>query len=225
MKTAVVMYREFNGVKIKQDSKNGFLCLNDLHKAYINSNPIVDKPVYEYLRTKQTKEFSEAIRESILENKIVNQVKSTELVIPLLEPMAVVKTRRGKYGGTWVHPYIFLDYAMWLSPKFKVWAMSIIEDKLIELRNEAGNRFKEMSQALKVSGATSPREYIRECNMINTIVFGQKGKEQRNNATPSQLDLLNKLQKYNAHLIDQAMSFSTRKKECENFISFYNFIK
>lgn len=225
MKTAVVVSRQFNGVSIRQDSKTGFLNLNDLHDAYIKTQPGNDKPVYEYLRTKQTQEFVEAIRESILENQKQNPVKSTELLLPLVEPIPVIQTRRGKYGGSWAHPYVFLDFAMWLNPKFKVWAMSVIEDKLIELRNEAGDRFIDMAKALKSIGAVSPREYIQECNMINILVFGSTKSGQRNEATKEQLALLNKLQKYNAHLITQNISFTLRSKECANFLKFYDFIK
>jgi hypothetical protein len=102
--------------------------------------------------------------------------------------------------------------------------MSIIEDKLIEFRNEAGDKFREMTAALKLSGAVSPREYIREAKMINNLVFNTPI-GQRNNATEDQLALLNRLQKYNAHLIGQGMSFVLREKECSNFLKFYNFIK
>lgn len=225
MKTAVVVYRKFNGVDVRQDSKTGFLNINDLHDVYLTTKPPTDKPVYEYLRTKQTQEFAEAIRESILENEMQNTVKSTELTLPILEPIQVICTKRGKNGGTWVHPYLFLDFAMWLNPKFKVWAMSVIEDKLIELRNEAGDKFLEMTAALKASGAVSPREYVRECSMINLLVFGNPKSQQRNTASKEQLELLNKLQKYNAHLINKGISFHLRQKECENFIKFYNFIK
>lgn len=226
MKTSVVMQRPFNGMSIRQNSKSGFLNLNDLMDCYLKENPDnPEKRLDNYMRLNQTNEFAEAIRESLLEAKKQNTSNSREFVLPLTEPLKVIETKRGKYGGTWAHPYLFLDFAMWLSPRFKLWAMGIIEDKLIELRNEAGDKFKEMATALKLAGAVSPREYMRECNMINMLVFGGATKEQRNSADQKQLDLLNKIQKYNAHLINQGMSFHARSKECENFIGFYNFIK
>lgn len=225
MKTSVVMQRNFLGFPIRQDSKTGFFNLNDLYNAYTQSMPKVQKQIYEYLRTKQTQEFAETIRESILDNQSINTDKSTELVLPLVDSISVITTRRGKNGGTWAHPYLFLDFAMWLSPKFKLWAMQVIEDKLIELRNEAGDKFKEMGAALKASGEVTPREYIRECNMLNKIVFGTTVKGQRNIASKEQLDLLNKLQKYNAHLIKKGNSYSLREKECVNFVKFYEFIR
>lgn len=225
MKTAVVVHREFRGVPIRQDSKNGFLCVNDLYQAYISTNPETKKQLAEFFRTNQTKEFAEVIRESMIVQQNENMDKSTYLGLPLLEPLEVIRTRRGKYGGTWVHPYIFLDFAMWLSPVFKMWAMGVIEDKLIEIRNEAGDRHNEMAASLKKIGAVSPREYAMECVMLNTVVFGSHKKEIRNHATQDQLDLLNKLQKFNAHLISTGMSHSAREKECKQFAKIYNFVK
>lgn len=224
MKTAVIMQRDFNGRKIRQHSKTGFLNLNDLHDAFIENNPKSTKKVENYTRLRQTQEFAEVLRESLLDAKNQNTHKNGEFVLPLIKPITVIETKRGKNGGTWVHPYLFLDFAMWLSPHFKLWAISIIEDKLIELRNEAGDKFKEMNKALKASGACSPREFANEAVMINKLVFDATG-GRRNEATQDELELLNRLQKYNAHLIDQGVNFSLRSKECQNFVKFYEFIK
>lgn len=225
MKTSVVMRRKFNGMDIRQNSKTSFLNLNDLLNVYLVENPFSWKGIQKYMDLSQTKEFAEVIRESQLEASNQNTPKSGELVVPLVEPLQVIETKRGKNGGTWVHPYLFLDFAMWLNPRFKLWAMSIIEDKLIQLRNEAGDRFKEMQQALKISGAVSPRDFAKEAAMINRIVFNGATKEQRDKANESQLDLLNKLQKFNGHLIGKGVSFYLREKECQNFVKFYQFIK
>lgn len=225
MKTKVIMQRPFNGKVIRQDSKTNFLNLNDLLECHLAEVPDSPKRIDKYMALDQTVEFAETIREAQLEAANQNTPKTGELVLPLIEPVTVVETKRGKYGGTWVHPYLFLDFAMWLSPRFKLWAMTIIEDKLIELRNEAGDRFKDMGAALKRADAVSPRDYMREANLMNRLVFGSATSGQRNSANISQLNLLNKLQKYNAHLIDRGMSYALRQKECENFIKFYEFIK
>lgn len=224
MKTAVIMQRQFNGKTIRQNSKTEFLNLNDLMDCFLMENPLSSKRIDKFLALKQTQEFAQTIRESELEAKKQNPPNCDDFVLPLDEPLKVIETKRGKYGGTWVHPYLFLDFAMWLNPKFKLWAMSIIEDKLIELRNEAGDKFIEMQQALKVSGAVSPRDFAKEAAMINLIVFG-KTSGQRDSADEEKLGLLNKLQKWNAHLISKGMSHSLRQKECENFARFYKFIK
>lgn len=221
METSVIMQRPFNGKVIRQNSKTGFLNLNDLYSCHLIEQPNTSKQLEHYFRLEQTKEFANTIRESQLEAANQNTHKNGELTLPLLEPLPIIETKRGKNGGTWVHPYLFLDFAMWLSPKFKLWAMSIIEDKLIELRNEAGDRFNDMTAALRRSGAVSPRDYAKEASMLNELVFGISTREQRNSADQLQLNLLNKLQKFNARLIDSNKPFSTRYLECKNFVKFY----
>lgn len=226
MKTAVVMQRQFNGKSIRQNTKTNFFNLNDLLECHLNDNPKSTKRLDNYMKLAQTKEFAETIREAELEKaENVNPYNSRDLLLPSIQPTTVFEIKRGKNGGTWAHPYIFLDFAMWLSPKFKLWAMSVIEDKLIALRNEAGDRFKDMMKALKASGAVSPREYAKEAAMINEIVFQKRTGKPRDEAVQDELDMLNKLQKYNARMIDQGRTFIIRKKECENFARFYNLIK
>jgi hypothetical protein len=226
MKTAAIMQRPFNGKVIRQNSKNGFLNLNDLLECHLKDNVDSWKSIDKYIALAQTKEFAETIREAELEQaNNLNTPKSGEFILPTIKPIDVFEVKRGRNGGTWAHPYLFLDFAMWLSPKFKLWAMSIIEDKLIELRNEAGDRFKDMMKALKATNAVSPREYAKEASMINFIVFQKTGGKPRDEATSEELDLLNKLQKYNARMIDQGRPFHIRQKECENFARFYNLIK
>lgn len=224
MKTAVIMQRQFNGKTIRQHSKSGFLNLNDLYACYAEKNPKLSRTIDKYIRLKQTKEFADILLRSEVEAKNQITPKTGEFDLPLSEPLVVMYTKIGKNGGTWVHPYMFLDFAMWLDPTFKLWAMKIIDDKLIDLRNEAGDKFKEMQAALKLSGAVSPRDYAREASMINNLVFeGERG--QRDSASEDKLNLLNKLQKYNAHLISKDMSFYNREVQCKAFVKFYNFIK
>ena len=58
-------------------------------------------------------------------------------------------SRKGKNGGTWVHPLILIDIAMWLSPEFKYDAMKWLEDRLIQNRDLSGESYKKMASYLK----------------------------------------------------------------------------
>lgn len=223
MKTEVVMQRQFNGKVIRQNSKTGFLNANDLLEAY-NINSETEKRLDNYLKTQQVQEYIEVLQDD-LESQNVNTSKKGYLELPLTEKISVMATKRGKNGGTWMHPYLFLDFAMWLSPEFKLWAVKIIHDKLIELRNVAGDRYTELTNALKGKGVVSYREYSEEATMLNRVAFGSAKKEQRNSATQEQLDFLDKLQKYDIHLIKEGLTFSQRQANCEKFKTFYQFIK
>lgn len=52
--------------------------------------------------------------------------------------LELVTTRKGKYGGTWVCPEIFVDIAMWLNPTFKAKVMIWVSDNLLGARNGSG---------------------------------------------------------------------------------------
>ena len=59
-----------------------------------------------------------------------------------------VKSSRGHSGGTWVHPMLFLKYMMYLSPSFEYRALKMVQDNLIQLRNETGDARKTLANAI-----------------------------------------------------------------------------
>lgn len=61
----------------------------------------------EYLSNKSTKEFLKALSKE--ENLHGDN-----------SPYVVSKARSDRGGGTWMHPLMFIDFAMWLNPAFKV---------------------------------------------------------------------------------------------------------
>ena len=47
--------------------------------------------------------------------------------------MVYLKTR-GKYnGGTWMHPMLFIDFAMWINPSFKYDVLKFVYDIKVNL--------------------------------------------------------------------------------------------
>lgn len=199
MKTSIVIYRDLNGIKVRQDSKTSFFNANDLLELY-NNNSGENKRLQDFLDNEKTKEFKDAI---IADNLI--HAKSGELEIRSMF------SKRGKYGGTWMHPYLFLDFAMWLSVDFKVTAIKWIYDNIIKFRIECGDSFKEVNQALfEIKPQRPAYEYSNEARMINKLVFGKQEKNQRNNATEKQLELLKILQKIDISLIKKGLEYFER---------------
>ena len=45
----------------------------------------------------------------------------------------------------WMHPFLFIDFAMWISPSFKYDVIKFVYDELINYRNEAGDAYGEMA--------------------------------------------------------------------------------
>lgn len=200
MKTSVIMSRDLNGVTVRQDSKNSFFNATDLINLY-NRSSGEQKRIQDYIDNKSTKDFLGALAQDYN----VNNANQREL------DNGFVISKRGKNGGTWVHPYIFIDLAMWLSPKFKVTVIRWVYDNLIKLRNDAGDSFKEVNEALFNAYPNSPPfAYANEARMINKIVFGDPNPGQRNNATEQELAELKSLQNADIKLIQQGLDYYER---------------
>lgn len=90
---------------------------------------------------------------------------------------------RGKYnGGTWMHPVLFIDFAMWINPKFKYDVIKFVYDEMIKFRNEAGDNHREMAAAIQkiVSKDFMPTAIKKVSEAINWVVFNQHEKMIRN---------------------------------------------
>lgn len=120
--------------------------------------------------------------------------------------------------GTWMHPFVFIDFAMWLSVEFKVQVLTWVYDGLINSRNLAGDYYKEMcaellNQRNVLQKETTFYHYIQEANILKDLC----GISTRNNMTETQLNTLNLLQKANIKLIKLGMSKDKRYVELKNF--------
>ena len=60
----------------------------------------------------------------------------------------VYMASRGNNGGTWMHPILFIKFAMWLNPRFEVQVIKFVYDQMIQYRNEAGDAYNELASAL-----------------------------------------------------------------------------
>jgi len=194
MKTNQLMQREFMGDTITQRTKDSFINATELLAVY---NSISDSK-------KRFKDFWE--------------IKSVSLFIEELEKdmffngddSAHLKTHqstRGRNGGTWMHPYLFVKFAMWLSPKFELNVIKWVYDGLIDTRHNVGNHYKEMTNAItKVyvehyKKAPTRDIFSKEADFLNLLVYGSEGGGRRNNSTKKQLTLLDDLQKLSTNLL------------------------
>lgn len=194
------MGRSMGDIKIRQDSKTKFFNATDLMEVY-NKGHKVSRRIDKYLDNEATKRYITAI----ITDEIDNPPFSGD------SEFTVIATKRGKNGGTWMHPYLFIDFAMWLSPEFKITVIKWIYDNLIKFRLEAGDSFKEVNEAIFNAHPNSPPYiYSNEAKMINKLVFGSSDKDQRNSATEGQLELLKTLQKADIKLIGEGLGYSDR---------------
>jgi hypothetical protein len=123
MKTSVPVERELFGEVIRQNSKDKFFSATDLIDAgnkwrVNNGKKSID--LYTYFKQKSSKEF----------------IKSLEG-----EFGVVKRATKGRGASTWVHPFLFIDIALYISPELKIEAYKWLYDNLIEYRNYSGDNY------------------------------------------------------------------------------------
>lgn len=220
MKTPQIIIRQLGNLPIRQNHKTGMFNANDLVEVYNSGKPKYKKTIANFLRSKSTNEYIDYLEKKAYAKENSKYLTSEVFEKELLEPSyrdSIIRTNRGRVnGGTWMCPSLFIDLSMWLSVEFKDWAINCVGDKLIKLRDQAGDTFKEVNLAL---GDTRQMVYIDEAKMINELVFGSGKGGQRNSATEEQLALLEKLQRADVKLINQGLTFEQRKKNLSVFKS------
>lgn len=166
MKTNQIMIRPMGQFYVEQRTKDAMFNATSLIKQYNEANG-TKKEIKDYLENKSTQEFLDALKRE--EN--LNGENSPYL------------TSRGKYsGGTWMHPIMFIDFAMWLNPAFKVKVIKFVYDQMIQYRNEAGDAYKELSASVQslVNKSFMPIAMQKVGEAINWVVFNNHEKMIRN---------------------------------------------
>lgn len=179
--------------------------------AYRQQRGLAPLELKNWLRRPETEEFIRVVENDlVLENQDDSKrVESNELEvienpnkkdgrIPTIQS-SLIKTKRGRYGGTWAHLYILLDAAMYLDAKLRLEMIKLfITSNLLEWRDRSGNEFISLNLALdaflpgrdEVSDEKRKWLYINVAKKLKGRILGE-GMEW-NTATPEQLELRTK---------------------------------
>nr|WP_304651460.1 KilA-N domain-containing protein [Bacteroides acidifaciens] len=189
MKTNQVMLRPMGCFSVEQRTKDGVFNASALLKQW-NESAGDKKEIKKFFENQNTKEFISAL----IEEENLNGEKSAYL------------TSRGKYnGGTWMHPILFVKFAMWLNPRFEVKVIKFIYDQMIAYRNEAGDAYRELSMAVaKIVAPNFMQSAMKQlAQAINYCVFNEHETAIRNkHGEESKMRQLFELERKVASLID-----------------------
>lgn len=192
MKTNQVMFREEGFIQRTSDGYFNATKLIDLW----NKNNGESKQLGNYMKNQSTSEY-------------INQLK-----LEGIEKPTITGRGSGDNAGTWVHPKVFIDLAMWVSVEFKSKVIDYVLDGLIKNRHDAGDYYNEMMRSILESYVDThgrkpkPYIYINEANMLKSLVEPKD----RNNMTTSELRKLTVLQKANSVLIRKGINKEVRLK-------------
>lgn len=159
------MVRPMGEFNVTQRTKDGFFNATELLKQW-NEKAGMKKEVTKFFELQSTSELVKVI----MERENLNTQDSTYL------------KSRGKNGGTWMHPVLFVDFAMWINPKFKYDVIKFVYDEMIKFRNLSGDAYPTMCKAVK---SILPEDVFREkikdlARSLNIIVYGKHESEMRN---------------------------------------------
>lgn len=168
MITNQIMKRPLADFTVEQRTKDGYFCLTGLLNNW-NLKMGTKKELKDYFENKATQEFVKALADE--EN--LHGDKS---------PYVKSKARLDRGGGTWGHPLLFIDFAMWLNPHFKVKVLKFVSDQMLTYRNEAGDAYKQLSSAMsKICTPHQVKRYMPILGKgINYIVAGHHEHQLRN---------------------------------------------
>ena len=218
MKTLQVVKRDFNGTVIGQRNTDGYFNATNLLEL-ANSCSDKKKRFADFWETDGTKNFMVELANDLNVGEKAHY--GTVLVSDLYE------TKRGKGGCTWMHPYLFVKFAMWLSPKFEVQVIKWVYDNLIDFRNQAGDYYKELCSAIMnryldyYEGRPSPLVFSNEAKYLNMLVSGEFKGLERNGLSEKQLDLLNNLQKLDIDMINRKVGKIERHSKLRDYADMY----
>lgn len=156
MKTNQEMIRKMGNFNVIQRTKDGMFNATDLLKRW-NNQSCSERKMDNFFASHKTNEFIN----TIIEREKLNTPK-----------MVYLKTR-GKKGGTWMHPMLFIDFAMWINPEFKYDVIKFVHDEMIRYRNEAGDAYRELSSAVMkiVPNDFMPKAMRKIGEALNWIIF------------------------------------------------------
>ena len=156
MKTNQEMIRKMGNFNVIQRTKDGMFNATDLLKQW-NNQSCSERKMDNFFASHKTNEFIN----TIIEREKLNTPK-----------MVYLKTR-GKKGGTWMHPMLFIDFAMWINPEFKYDVIKFVHDEMIRYRNEAGDAYRELSSAVMkiVPNDFMPKAMRKIGEALNWIIF------------------------------------------------------
>jgi len=143
----------------------------------------------------------------------------------------LVTTKRGRNGGTWLHPKLAVAFARWCDPRFAAWCDLQIDQLVrgagpafdpIKLRHEAASSYKVMSDILhdvraEIGKATQAHHYVNEAKLINRALTGSPSGVDRDSLTAEELRILARLEERNSVLIGRGIDYQHRKAMIEQY--------
>ena len=241
MKKIQVDKTEITVIQVNQED---YICLTDMLKAKDGDFFITD-----WLRNRNTLEyigiwekvynpsFNYGEFATIISRAGLNNFKISVKEFTARTGAISLQAKAGRYGGTYAHKDIAFEFAMWISPEFKIYMVKEFqrlkseEEKLLgwsAKRELAKINYRIHTDAIKnklipgeITAAQKSFIYADEADMLNVAMFGMTAKQWRESnpdrtgnirdyATINQLICLSNMENLNAVFINDGLSQGER---------------
>ena len=198
METTVVLSRKMGDYAITQRTSDGYFDANALLSQW---NAVKENP------TKRMAHFTENANT----NEFISTIHSRNSDNAEFQTLITSKGRMTIHGKTsdkvWMHPFLFIDFAMWLSPGFKYDVIKFVYDELIKQRNEAGDAYRELASAVvKIAPKKDiPTAMTKIAQALNFVCTNRHEKEMRNQMDETTMKEMVKLEQDVTLLINEGL--------------------
>jgi hypothetical protein len=197
MKTNQNMTRMMGDFEVIQRTQDSMFNATKLLQQW-NEHSGQRKDISHFFQNKATKEFIEAI-------------KAEHGITGTADNQIFIKKKGGSdRGSTWICDLLFIDFAMWINPAFKVKVLKFVNDEMIKYRHEAGDEYRELGAAIEkiVPGHFVKTAMMKIAEALNWIVFNRHETGIRNKFGDEQKQReLYTLEKRVADLINEGFIF------------------
>jgi len=192
---------------IKADFNSSLITFND--DGWINATEVASqygKRPNDWLASTETQEYISKLNTRISGN--------------------LIETKKGKNGGTWLHPKLAIMFARWLSIDFSIWCDeqidNIIHGKQADIdwnmlrhasksTNKVANEILQMVR-LEQGKETQAHHYANEAKLVNWALTGEFKSINRDELPLPELNLLASLENRNSVLLGRGVDYQPRKE-------------
>ena len=236
MAKIIVQNTEINVVKVNNDD---YICLTDMIKAkdgdFFVTDWLSNRNTLEYLgiwENLYNPNFNYGEFATIRNQSGLNSFKISVKEFVSRTNAISLEAKAGRYGGTYAHKDIAFEFAMWISPEFKIYVVKefqrLKEDEQRLLGWTAKRELSKINYHIhtdaikshlipaKITAAQASVIYAEEADVLNVAMFGMTAKQWReanpelkgnirDYATINELICLSNMENINAVLINDGM--------------------
>lgn len=217
------LVRKMGSFDVLQRTNDGMFNASALLKQWNAVKGNKRKKMYDFLATKPTQEFIQALRERLWEKQqklcgdtsprltVNNLLPEIPFKVGLEEVVYIKKNNKEDNNfkvadEVWMHPLLFIKFACWINPRFEVRVLEFVQDQLIMYRNRIADSHRKWTDMLQLLGCKD-NQYAEVQKAVNLAVFGESYEGIRNFASEEQLLKMSALEQS----IEQAVSFGLIK--------------